>query len=109
MKVAEPIDVDFSTRDSAHEPVRGAAVSSLSISASRIGRFAWHENGRRWAIERKARKSALSSSGLTMLEKSKQWQRTSRNGVVGVRARRQARTVQHLFGIEAMIDVMKDL
>jgi hypothetical protein len=26
-----------------------------------------------------------------------------------IRARRQARTVQHLFGIEAMIDVMKDL
>src|SRR6266568_7671066 len=38
MKVAEPIDVEFSTRDSADEPVRGAAVSSLSISASRIDR-----------------------------------------------------------------------
>jgi hypothetical protein len=49
MKVAEPIDVNFSTCDSTHEPVRGAAVSSLSISASRIGRFGWHENGRRWA------------------------------------------------------------
>src|SRR6266436_8658105 len=82
MKVAEPIDVEFSTRDSAH--VRGAAISSLSISASRIGRSGWHKNGRRWAIERKTRKSALSSSGLTMLEKSKLWQRTPRNGVVGV-------------------------
>jgi hypothetical protein len=45
MKVAKPIDVEFSTRDSALEPVRGAAVSSLSISASRIDRFGWHENG----------------------------------------------------------------
>ena len=84
MKVAEPIDVEFSTCDSTHEPVRGAAVSSLSISASRIGRFGRHENGRRWVIERKARKSAPSSSGLTMSEKSKLWQRTPRNRVVGV-------------------------
>jgi hypothetical protein len=97
MKVAEPIDVEFSTRDSAHEPVRGAAVSSLSISASRIARFAWHENGRRWAIERKARKSTLSSSGLTMLEKSKQWQRTPRNGVVGVFGVQHVEMVSHDF------------